>query len=157
MKIFKKIALALLVVLIVMQFIRPDKNLQEGDVIADFRTETKPTQEVEAILERACFDCHTNNTKYPWYAEVAPVSYWLADHVNEGKGHLNLSEWTSYNVKRKDHKLEELGEEVEKKHMPLDSYLWVHDEAVLSESDMQIIVDWVNRARSSYKTALDAE
>ncbi|MBU2527250.1 MAG: heme-binding domain-containing protein [Bacteroidetes bacterium] len=157
MKIFKKIALALLAVLIVMQFIRPDKNLQDGDVIADFRAETKPTQEVEAILERACFDCHTNNTKYPWYAEVAPVSYWLADHVDEGKGHLNLSDWKSYTVKRKDHKLEELGEEVEKKHMPLDSYLWVHDEAVLSDSDMQIIVDWVNQARSNYKTALSEE
>ncbi|MDT8414446.1 MAG: heme-binding domain-containing protein [Flavobacteriaceae bacterium] len=157
MKIFKKIALALLAVLVVMQFIRPDKNLQEGDVIADFRAETKPTQEVEAILERACFDCHTNNTKYPWYAEVAPVSYWLADHVNEGKGHLNLSEWKSYTVKRKDHKLEELGEEVEKKHMPLDSYLWVHDEAVLSDSDIQIIVDWVNQARNNYKAALSEE
>lgn len=153
MKILKKIALILLLVLVVLQFIRPKKNLAEGDVIADFRTETNLPKNVENTLERACFDCHSNRTKYPWYAEVAPISYWIAGHVNEGKEHFSLSDWSSYNTKRKDHKLEELAEEVKEKHMPLNSYLWIHDEAKLSQSDIDAIVAWVNEARAQFRQA----
>lgn len=157
MKIIKKIAVVLLVILVVLQFIRPDKNLAEGDVIADFRAETQLPKNIENTLERACFDCHSNRTQYPWYAEIAPVSYWIAGHVNEGKEHLSFSDWATYTAKRKDHKLEELAEEVQEKHMPLESYLWIHDEAKLSEADITAIVNWANQARSAYPSSQERE
>ena len=81
-------------------------------------------------------------------AEVAPISYWLADHIDHGKGELNFSEWVSYSKRRKDHKMEELIEEVKKKHMPLDSYTWVHKDAVLSDAQITAMVDWAQRYRA---------
>lgn len=153
MKIFKKIAVALLVLLVILQFIRPEKNLAQGDVIADFRADTQLPPQIEKTFERACFDCHSNRTKYPWYAEIAPVSYWIAGHVNEGKEHFSLSDWNSYNAERKDHKLEELAEEVKEKHMPLESYLWIHNESKLSQADIDAIVTWVNQARGQFGQA----
>lgn len=153
MKTLKKIALALLVILVILQFIRPEKNLAEGDVIADFRSETGLPKNIENTFERACFDCHSNRTQYPWYAEVAPISYWIAGHVDEGKEHFSFSDWNSYNAKRKDHKLEELAEEVKEKHMPLDSYLWIHDEAKLTQADIDALVAWANQARGSFRQA----
>ena len=85
MKIVKKIAIALLVVLVGMQFFRPEKNQAEGDYVAAFVAETQPSPEVQGILKSACYDCHSANTNYPWYSNVAPISYWLADHIEEGK------------------------------------------------------------------------
>lgn len=140
-----------LLVLVVMQFIRPDKN-QEGnyDSVQPFLNETKPIASVEGILKETCFDCHSNQTRYPWYAEIAPVSYWLADHIKHGKGELNFSEWSGYSVKRKDHKLEEIIEMVEDKEMPLDSYTWTHEEARLTDDQIKAIVTWVQTARLQY-------
>ena len=96
-----------------MQFYRPEKNVSEYDVIAQFEAETQPPQEVVTILKQKCYDCHSNQTEYPWYAEVAPISIWIDGHVEEGKEHFNVSEWATYSLKKKDHKLEELIEEVE--------------------------------------------
>ena len=101
MKIIKKIALALLIILIGMQFYRPEKNTDTTDHLAAFLTETNPPEEVRVVLKQACYDCHSNNTIYPWYNNIAPVSYWLADHIDHGKGHLNFSEWAEYSDNRK--------------------------------------------------------
>lgn len=154
MKTFKKILIALFAVLIVMQFIRPDKNMAQGDYVATFVTETQPTPEVKTILKTACFDCHSNNTVYPWYAEVAPVSYWLADHVDEGKEHLNFSDWANYAPKKKAHKLEELVEEVEKKAMPLESYTFIHQNARLTAEQTAAVINWAKGARSAYPVSV---
>ena len=94
MKIVKKIAIALLVVLIGIQFYRPEKNISEGDYVAAFETETKPSLEVKQILKTACYDCHSANTEYPWYNNIAPVSYWLANHIKDGRRHLDFSDQT---------------------------------------------------------------
>ena len=88
MKILKKIALLLLVILVGMQFYRPDKNQTQGDHTAEFITETNPPEDVKTILQQTCYDCHSNNTEYPWYNNIAPISYWLSDHVKDGKKHL---------------------------------------------------------------------
>jgi len=154
MKWLKRFLILALLVLVVMQFIRSDKN-QEGnyDSVQPFLNETKPIASVEGILKETCFDCHSNQTKYPWYAEIAPVSYWLADHIKDGKKHLNFSEWSTYSVKRKDHKLEEIIEMVEDKEMPLDSYTWTHKEARLTDDQIKAIITWVQTARLQY--ALD--
>lgn len=151
-KILKYIVIILLVALVVMQFIRPDKNIGGFEGITAFKNDTKPTEEVFMILKQNCFDCHSDNTKYPWYAEIAPVSYWLADHVNEGKDEFNVSAWETYSTKKKDHKLEELVEEVEEGKMPLDSYTWTHGK--LSKEDQELLIQWATLARMQYKDEL---
>ncbi|MDC6384868.1 cytochrome C [Flagellimonas taeanensis] len=150
MKIVKKIAIALLVVLIGMQFYRPEKNQAEGDYVAAFETDTEPSAEVKQILRSACYDCHSANTEYPWYNNVAPVSYWLADHIKDGKKHLNFSDWENYTVEKKDHKLEEVVEEVKKGEMPLKEYTWTHGDARLTQDQIIALVTWADGARAKY-------
>jgi len=150
MKIAKKIAIALLVVLVGMQFYRPEKNVAVGDYVAAFETETNPSPEVKAILNTACYDCHSANTEYPWYNNIAPVSYWLADHIEDGKKHLNFSDWQNYDTKKKDHKLEELIEEVKEGEMPLKEYTWTHGDAKLSQEQISTLVAWADGVRANY-------
>lgn len=150
MKIAKKIALALLVVLVGMQFYRPEKNVAVGDYVAAFETETNPSPEVKAILNTACYDCHSDNTEYPWYNNIAPVSYWLADHIEDGKKHLNFSDWQNYDAKKKDHKLEELIEEVKEGEMPLKEYTWTHGDAKLTQEQISALVAWADGVRANY-------
>ncbi|SFC49081.1 Haem-binding domain-containing protein [Flagellimonas taeanensis] len=150
MKIVKKIAIALLVILIGMQFYRPEKNQAEGDYVVAFEAETEPSAEVKQILRSACYDCHSANTEYPWYNNVAPVSYWLADHIKDGKKHLNFSDWENYTVEKKDHKLEEVVEEVKKGEMPLKEYTWTHGDARLTQDQIIALVTWADGARAKY-------
>lgn len=108
--------------------------------------ETSPlrvTPTVEPILKKACYDCHSNKTRWPWYSRVAPVSWWVIDHVNEGREELNFSEWESFSPDKREEKLEELIEEVEEGEMPLPSYVLGHPEAKLTEQEIQILRDWV--------------
>ena len=153
MKVTKKIAIALLVILVGMQFYRPEKNLAEGDYVATFETETRPNAEVKKILETTCYDCHSANTTYPWYNNIAPISYWLDNHVREGKEHLDFSDWGNYSAKKKDHKLEELVEEVEEGEMPLKEYTWTHKEARLTQAQKKALMDWAKKTRSLYQIA----
>lgn len=150
MKIGKKIAWLLLIAFVVMQFIRPEQNEYSGEHLAGFLTETNPPDEVRAILESSCYDCHSNHTEYPWYNTIAPVSYWLADHIEHGKGHLNFSAWDTYDTKKKDHKLEEVIETVESGEMPLREYTWTHGEARLSQAQRQALTEWARRTRALY-------
>ena len=151
MKLGKKIAWALLIVIVAMQFYRPEKNQDPGDHLSKFLEETNPPQEVSGILKSSCYDCHTNQTNYPWYNQVAPVSWWLADHIEEGKEHLNFSAWESYSPKKKDHKLEEVVETVESAEMPLNEYTWTHSEADLSDAERKAVMDWAQRTRTLYQ------
>ena len=150
MKILKKILIALLVVFVIAQFFRPEKN--EGDLASmdAFYAETNPSPEVKKILEVSCIDCHSDVTKYPWYNNITPVNYWLASHVNEGKEHFNISKWEGSPTRRKDHKFEELIEMVEAKEMPLNSYTWTHTEAKLTDEQIKALVYWAKRVRLKY-------
>ncbi|WP_378185178.1 heme-binding domain-containing protein [Aquimarina sp. W85] len=147
-KFFKSIVLLLIAVLLIMQFIRPEKNELGYESIVSFEKETQPSDKVKSILRNNCYDCHSNQTRYPWYAEIAPVSYWLADHVEEGKEHFNVSQWENYSTKKKDHKLEELIEEVEEGEMPLASYTWVHGN--LKGEEKEILIEWTKNLRAKY-------
>lgn len=150
MKIVKKILLALLVLLVIAQFFGPEKN--EGDLasLQPFLDETKPSESVQAILKESCYDCHSDVTKYPWYNNITPVNYWLAEHVNDGKKHLNFSNWVGNSTKRKDHKMEECIEMVEEKEMPLESYTLVHQQAKLSDAQIKEVIDWAKQVRMKY-------
>ena len=153
MKILKKILLVLLVAFIIAQFFGPDKN--EGDLatVEAFFEDTNPPEDVKLIIKESCLDCHSDHTRYPWYNSITPVNYWLADHIKHGKSHFDVSSWSDYSVKKKDHKFEELIEMVEKKEMPLPSYTWTHGEAKLTDEQIQSIVDWANNVRVKYSLA----
>jgi len=153
-KIIKSILVLGLIALVVMQFIRPDKNSGGYESIAVFEVETNPTEEVTQLLKTHCYDCHSNQTRYPWYGEIAPFSYWLAEHIEHGKEELNFSDWASYSAKRKDHKLDEVIEEVEEGHMPLDSYTWIH--GTLTEEEKTTLIQWAGLARLRYQEEMQS-
>ncbi|MGY0392734.1 heme-binding domain-containing protein [Bizionia sp. KMM 8389] len=153
MKILKKVLLALVVLFVLAQFIRPNDNRGDLTSVEPFLAETKPSEEVTSILKESCFDCHSNHTNYPWYGTITPVNFWLESHINDGKKHFNVSTWSANSVKRKDHKLEELIEMMKTKEMPLESYTWAHPEANLSETQIEAVVNWAENMRIIYSLA----
>ena len=110
-------------------------------------------QDVAAIFDRACADCHSNKTEWPWYSKVAPVSWYLAHHVDEGRRELNVSDWAAYEPKRKARKLQEICEQVEKGEMPITSYLLIHPSAKLSDADRKTLCDWSTQERERVAAA----
>ncbi len=151
MKIVKKVALALLVVFVALQFYRPEKNQAQGNHTALFITQTNPSPDVKLILQESCYDCHSNNTEYPWYNNVAPVSYWLSNHIKDGKKHLNFSDWGNYDDEKKDHKLDEVVQMIEAGEMPLNEYTWTHETAKLTEEQQKAVIAWANKTRLLYQ------
>lgn len=149
-KIIKRILLILLVALIAIQFVRPAKNVST-DQSRNIKTLYAVPENVHTILTKACNDCHTNNTIYPWYAAVQPVLWWLDDHVKEGKSHLNFDEYTTYNLRRQYHKMEEVIEMVKEKEMPLDSYTWVHRDAKLTDEERITLTSWAQSVMDTMK------
>jgi hypothetical protein len=157
MKILKKIGYSLLFVLIIAQFFGPEKN--DGDIttVTDFLAETNPPEDVKRILKTTCFDCHSNKTTYPWYNSITPVNYWLEEHIKDGKKHLNFSKWSTYSLKKKEHKMDELHEEVEEGEMPLNSYTWTHADANLTPKQMDAVVAWGKKVQADYKQQLNTK
>jgi len=139
----KKILITLAIILVVIQFIRPAKNVSGANTHAIHKKYNVPP-EIGTILEGACYDCHSNTTKYPWYANVQPTAWWLAHHVKEGKEHLNFSEFTNRRIAYQNHKLEEVVEMVKEKEMPLPSYTWfgLHPEADLTDQQRGQLTLW---------------
>lgn len=138
----KKILLGCLVVLVAAQFVRPDKNLSAVISANDITLKHAVPNQVKSILQRACYDCHSNQTYYPWYAEVQPAAWWLDRHIKDGKRHLNFSEFGAYPAKRAGKKLTEVADEVEHRDMPLKSYTWMHPEARLTPAEIKLLTDW---------------
>lgn len=153
---FKKILLALLVVLIVLQAFRPEKNTS-GNKQNDISTLYPVPENVEQILVKACNDCHSNSTVYPWYAEVQPIAWWLDDHVKDGKKHLNFNEFASYRLAKQFHKLEEVFDEVKGGEMPLESYTVVHGDAKLTTEERNILLNWSVAVRDTMKARFPAD
>jgi hypothetical protein len=141
---FKKILIALLVILVIIQFIRPERNISAAVSPNDIGHKYHVPETVQSILKTSCNDCHSNNTVYPWYANVQPVAWWLQHHVNEGKSELDFSEFLTYSPKKAHHKMEEVIEMVKEGEMPLNSYLWVHKDAKLSADQKKMLTDWAD-------------
>lgn len=146
----RTILLGVLAVLIIMQFIRIDKTNPETDPSKDLLTLLNPPAEIAQMIKVSCNDCHSHHTVYPWYTNIAPFSYWIKHHINEGREHLNFSVWEDYNNKRAHHKLEECYEEVLEGHMPLPSYLWMHGEAKLDSDQQKKLAGWFESQMSKY-------
>lgn len=144
----KKILLLLLGVALLAQAIRPARNLGDAEGPDSLSRKHAVPADVRAILTRACYDCHSDRTVYPWYAEIQPVGWWLASHVNDGKRHLNFSTFARYDAKRAAHKLDEIVDTVLARSMPLKSYTWVHRDAVLTPKEVAALVDWAEALRA---------
>jgi hypothetical protein len=138
----KKVLYVLLAAFVIIQFIRPAKNQSAGPFPNEISTAFPMNDTVASAMKIACYDCHSNNTRYPWYSNVQPVAWWLQRHVNEGKEELNFSEFTTYSKKRQHHKFEEIKEAVTDGWMPLDSYKWIHKDAILTKEQSAAIAKW---------------
>jgi hypothetical protein len=139
----RRIAIVLAVAFLAIQLYRPART----NPPADPQYALRAPAHVQSILDRSCRDCHTNETHWPWYTNVAPFSWILVDHVNEGRGELSLSNFRAYTPKEADHLLEEICEETEKGNMPLPEYLWLHREARLSAADKRVLCVWAEGER----------
>jgi len=145
MKTSKKLGVLILIIVVVIQFVQPMRNtsddLEENDISKVYPI----PQELHAMLKQKCYDCHSNNTRYPWYVNVQPIGWWLAAHVHDGKQELNFSEFKTYPTERAAHKLEEIGEVTRDGSMPIKAYTLFHEDAALTQADKQAIFDWLKQ------------
>lgn len=141
-RIIRRIVLVLLALLVVAQFFQIDKKNPDYDASKDFITMVNAPEDIAYILKVTCYDCHSYKTKYPWYTSIAPINWWVKDHIDEGREHLNFSTWGDLEQRRAAHKLEECYEEVEEHKMPLKSYTWTHTDARLTPEQRTLLVDW---------------
>jgi len=146
-KILKWFFLLIAVAFIAIQFFGPAKTNPPVDAAKTIQANTQMPPEIAAIITRSCQDCHSHETRWPWYSYVAPASWFLIHHVNDARRHLNFSEWATYTPKRMNKKLEEMGEEVEVGAMPLKSYLFLHPNAKLSPEEVQALIAWTSAER----------
>ncbi|MDA8979753.1 heme-binding domain-containing protein [Chitinophagales bacterium] len=131
------------VLFIIIQFVPVQRNTKENYQSSYSIPSDSPTKaEVTAILQTACWDCHSNQTVYPWYNKIAPISWYLARHINNGKKHLNFDNWNDYDPAKQIHKSEEIIEVIEENEMPLYSYTLLHPEAKLSEEQKAILIQY---------------
>ena len=146
-KILKWFAVGLFCVLLGIQFIGPVKSNPAGDGGQMVQAHLQVSPAVNAILERSCNDCHSNQTRWPWYSNVAPVSWFVIDHVNHGRSHLNFSEWGKLSQREAGGMLGQICKEVKSGAMPLSSYTPLHPGSKLSDEDIRVLCEWTNAER----------
>lgn len=139
----RKTLVGILILLLVIQTIQPIRNISDAESPDDISKTFEVNEKVYAILKEKCYDCHSNNTRYPWYNYIQPAGWWLAAHIYEGKEHLNFSEFGTYSEKRKAHKLREVYDAVNEGWMPLDTYIWLHKDAKITPEDRDAINEWI--------------
>ena len=154
-KAIKIIIIVLALIFVIAQFIRPDLSHPPVVPGQELEATTAVPQNVAAVFERSCNDCHSQKTDFPWYSQITPVSWWLRNHVDHGREHLNFSVWNTYANDRKVRRLEEVCEQVESREMPLPSYTWAHWDAPLSSEESRTLCDWT-RAEINRLEAIEA-
>jgi hypothetical protein len=143
MKRFLKYAfIAFVIVAIAAQFIRPNRENPISDPALSLHADSTIPPNVVATLDRACFDCHSNATRWPWYYAITPVNFLVARDVEQGRARLNFSEWKKYSPERQDSKKGDIAEEVTKGEMPMKIYVMMHSEARLTPEDVKLIAAW---------------
>lgn len=139
--------------LVVIQFFRPEKNISSVVADQDITKHYGVPGKVLAVLQRSCYDCHSNNTVYPWYSNIQPIAWFLANHVKDGKEELNFSIFASYTPKKAVHKLDEVIGETREGEMPLSSYTLIHRNAILSDQEIKMIDEWATTLGDSIRHA----
>jgi len=147
----KKILLFLLIVFVVIQFIHPKPNKAPADQPNYIGKSFAIPGDVKTILQKACYDCHTNNTRYPWYSNIQPVDWWLTNHIHEGKKKLNFDEYTGKRLRYQYGKMDETIDLVKKGEMPLNSYTWIHKDAILTEDEKNKLIGWAEGIMDTLK------
>ncbi|HEY3429335.1 MAG TPA: heme-binding domain-containing protein, partial [Cyclobacteriaceae bacterium] len=138
----KKILVGIVMLVVIMQLLQPTRNISEGPSENDISRVYAIPENVQHIFETKCYDCHSNNTRYPWYIHIQPIGWWMASHIKDAKDELNFSEFKTYNAKRSNHKLQEIAEVVTEGEMPLKSYIWLHADAKVTPEEVKAINDW---------------
>jgi hypothetical protein len=146
-----KILIGILVLFLALQFIRPAPNRSTGVQTGALGMRYPVPADVNDILRRSCFDCHSNNTSYPWYSYVEPIGWWLNGHIADAKAELNFDEFLSYHPSRQIRKFESIKTEVEEGKMPLPSYTLIHTSASLTPAERSLIVNWANAMQDTMK------
>ena len=149
MKWWKKILLVAVIVFIGIQFLQPKQNKEAGENANDISRVLDVPADIHSILKTICYDCHSNNTKYPWYSKIQPFGWLQASHIKNGKAELNFNEFGSYSVRRQISKLHSLANSIRDKEMPLKSYTLMHKDARLSDTQREMIMDWATRIKDS--------
>ena len=138
----KKILVILLVAVVLIQFFPIDKNNPAPTPGMDFLKIKNTPESAATLIRNGCYDCHSNESKYPWYSNVQPIAWFLKDHIDEGRKELNFSTFAVYEPKRQIHKMEECIEMIEKKEMPLESYYIGHQDAKLTDQQRQMLIKY---------------
>jgi hypothetical protein len=157
MKIIKFLLIVLVVIFIIIQFIRPMRNISEVYQAHEITAAVAVPGNIQAILKTSCYDCHSNNTHYPWYVNIQPAAWFMSGHIEEGKRRLNFSEFAAYSPKRQLRKFNDIIENVNDGEMPLSSYLLIHTDAKLSTEQKETLVAWANAAIDSMKIKYPAD
>lgn len=144
MKFLKYSGVVVILVLIGLQFMPVERNESESTPDSDFIKIYDPPANVRLTLQNSCYDCHSNNTRYPWYNNIQPVAWYLENHIEDGKEELNFSEFGSYSSRRKRSKLRSMISQVENGEMPLDSYVILHEDAKLSPQEKETFIQWLD-------------
>lgn len=142
--IIKRVLVGLLIALVVIQFFHPARNISSTVTADDFNVLYPVPDSVQLVLKKACYDCHSNNTRYPWYFNIQPIAWWMDDHISEGKKELNFSEFGKRPMVKRAKKIKKIAKEVQSGDMPLNSYTWIHKDAVLTENEKQLLINWAN-------------
>lgn len=151
MKIVKIIALILLVAFIAIQFFPTQRNESDSVPNSDFLLVNNSSKEISSILKESCYDCHSNNTKYPWYNKIQPAAWLLEDHIKEGKKELNFNEWNDLSDRRKNSKLKSIINQIKDDEMPPSSYTLIHRNAILDKSEKELVIDFMKQIKDSLK------
>ncbi len=149
MKLAKKILIVIVIAFVAIQFFRPDRNIDSQASSSDISGVFSTPDSVKVILQNACYDCHSNNTRYPWYINIQPAGWWMAGHIAEAKDNLNFSEFGGYTPRKQISKLEGVAGVIEKDIMPLKSYRMMHKDARLSADEKNLVINWAQRSADS--------
>ena len=152
MKLAKKILTVILIAFVAIQFFRPDRNIASQASSSDISGVVTVPDTVKAILQNACYDFHSDNTRYPWYVNIQPAGWWMAGHIKEAKDGLNFSEFGGYTPRKQISKLEGVASVLEKDFMPLKSYKMMHESARLSTDEKNLVIDWAQKSADSIST-----
>jgi hypothetical protein len=133
---------------LIVQLYRPARTNPVLDQALALESNTHLDPQVASVLDRSCADCHSNKTRWPWYTNVSPVSWFVVDHVDEGRRELNFSEWGRYNKRLKETRLQAMCELAREGQMPLSSYTPMHKGSKPSPDDVKLLCDWTARERA---------
>lgn len=148
-KILKIVAMIVLVAFVGIQFIPTERNQSDFVPKTDFLLVNNTPETIGKLVMESCYDCHSNNTKYPWYNRIQPIAWFLEDHIKEGKKELNFSEWDAYSNRRKNSKLKSIISQIRDDEMPLFSYTLLHRDAVYSDSEKELIIEYITQIKES--------